>query len=245
MTTQWDCERKGHRWANDGFRLYSECHGAEEFKQKMADLFSNEHTVGFGSRVKLSWDKSLAKMSVMGASVTQGKRLHPCAVGAVGTVSVVGNPQFPPHDFFRPGRVFPLRLRHSNYTQTDDAASDIRSVAIKFLDGDEGGPLDLVMNTGAISPYWDVQGAVDFLAAMRSAPALQNFCAEHPVRHYSLIDSLRRAPNSYTDLTYYSQHVFRFMAKDGERRYVKYRLIPDVDVHETGLLDRNEQPKPW
>ncbi|XP_066285942.1 allene oxide synthase-lipoxygenase protein-like [Branchiostoma lanceolatum] len=245
MTTQWDCERKGHRWANDGFRLYSETHGAEEFKQKMADLFSNDHTVGFGSRVKLSWDKSLARMSVIGASVTQGKRLHPCAVGAVGTVSVVGNPQFPPHDFFRAGRVFPLRLRHSNYTQTDDAASDIRSVALKFLDGDEGGPLDLVMNTGAIAPYWDVQGAADFLAAMRSAAGLKNFCAEHPVRHYALIDSLRRAPNSFTDLTYYSQHVFRFMAKDGERRYVKYRLITDVDVHETGLLDRNEQPKPW
>ena len=50
---------------------------------------------------------------------------------------------------------------------------------------------------------------------------------------------------SYANLMYASKIAMAFMAKDGRRRYMKYRLLrPDLD-HESGLLSVDAQRKVW
>src|SRR6478609_5933709 len=57
---------------------------------------------------------------------------HNNGIGARGRVKIVDHPEFPPHDFFEPGRVFPCRIRLASATFLDDAMNCIRSFSIKF-----------------------------------------------------------------------------------------------------------------
>ena len=57
----------------------------------------------------------------------------------------------------------------------------------------------------------------------------------------ALVDSLRRAPQSFTSLHYYSQVVYHFMPKDKKARLMRFRLLSAEGVEETGLPDENDQ----
>lgn len=63
------------------------------------------------------------------------------------------------------------------------------------------------------------------------------------------MEALRRAPDSYAHLHYYSQLTMLYKAKDGKPRYCRYRAVPaDVDnegVEESGLLTEEEQRNVW
>lgn len=90
---------------------------------------------------------------------------HTVGTGGLGNAKIVNNPKFPAHEFFQPGRTFPVRLRHANLKFEDDAASDARSFSIKFADNDSESPLDIVMNTGEANIFWDVESLDDFVPA--------------------------------------------------------------------------------
>ena len=83
---------------------------------------------------------------------------------------------------------------------------------------------------------------------------LQPFCNNHYFyklnsSYYNLVEALRRAPDTFAHLFYYSQLTMHFKAKDGKARYCRYRAIPgDVNIKEedeSGRLTEEEQRKIW
>lgn len=59
------------------------------------------------------------------------------------------------------------------------------------------------------------------------------------------VQVFRRAPDSFTDLRYYSWMAYDFKAKDGVRRYARFRILPADGRPESGLLSEQEQKKVW
>ena len=113
----------------------------------------------------LALKHSAVKSLFFESSLRTGRRSsNTSGVAGVGTATIVAEPQFPTHEFFSPGRVYPLRLRHSNATTLDDRCLDIRGVALKFADVDEGGPLDLVFFSGEGLVFFNGPALDDFVA---------------------------------------------------------------------------------
>jgi len=64
--------------------------------------------------------------------------------------------------------------------------------------------------------------------------------------YFALVDGLRRAPTSFSDLVYHSQITYQFIPNDGQPRLVKFRLVPGRPCTQTGLLSETEdQLHPW
>jgi len=64
--------------------------------------------------------------------------------------------------------------------------------------------------------------------------------------YFALVDGLRRAPTSFSDLVYHSQIAYQFIPSDGQPRLVKFRLVPGRPCTQTGLLGETEdQLHPW
>ena len=123
------------------------------------------------------------KMLFGAISLARQKRAtHKLGVGGLGTATVVCDPQFPANEFFKPNRAFPVRLRHGNLNLDDDAGSDVRGASLKFADTDDESPLDLVMNTGSVSVFWDVK-SLDNLTISKSK-------GEEGIKDYVLMDPL-------------------------------------------------------
>lgn len=79
----------------------------------------------------------------------------------------------------------------------------------------------------------------------------------HMHSYFALIDGLRKAPKSFSSLIYHSQIAYKFIARDGKVRLVKFRLVPqecnilnsnqshDNSYVESGLLSVADQREPW
>jgi len=142
--------------------------------------------------------------------------------------------------FFVPGKVFPARIRHANATKEDDAGSNIRGLALKFADNDVESPLDILLNTGFISPLWDLPSFVSLTLSNRHVNELQKVDWA-PGVFAGKIGGNRKAPTTYAHLIYYNGHVANFHAKDGRPRYCRFRVIPFEDVQESGDLTFRDQ----
>lgn len=115
------------------------------------------------------------------ALATQHRGTNLRGVGATGTLTVLNNPLLPEHDFFAAGRVFPVRLRHSNLHSADDAGSDVRSVSLKFADSDFDSPLDLMMHTGEKAAFWSIYSFDKMITALKEGrKAFEKYCLEDP-----------------------------------------------------------------
>ena len=115
------------------------------------------------------------------ALVTRQRGTHPRGVGAAGTVTVCENPLLPEHEFFKPGRVFPLRLRHANLVRPDDAQLDVRAVSLKLADSDFDSPFDLMMHTGEEAAFWNIVSFDHMLTALSGGTkTFKAFCLEDP-----------------------------------------------------------------
>ncbi|KAK3734228.1 hypothetical protein QZH41_012948 [Actinostola sp. cb2023] len=201
---------------------------------------------GIFSKAKLKLNMNRLKAAFGLAALSKYKRATHCfGCGAVGKVQVVAHPEFPEQEFFTPGRVFPVRLRHANLRFEDDAASDFRSASLKFADSDDDTLFDVTMATGCMSIFQSTQSVWDPLKSATGIITFKEYLLLNPIYLHTNIDGIRRAPISYTDQVYYSQTPFNFKAKDGKNRYVKYRLINAEGRPETGLLTEEEQRKVW
>ena len=157
----------------------------------------------------------------------------------------------PANSFFQPGNEFTIRLRHANVVdnQKHDAAFDARGCAIKFADSSAKSPYDLLMNTGENSLFYSVETFLKFVLASTNEK-YQTFAREAPSAVKATIGTLRRAPNSYSDLHYYSQTPVQFFAEDGKERYARFRVVPygdgpgtKVQPEKSGLPDLEDQVK--
>ncbi|XP_028395809.1 allene oxide synthase-lipoxygenase protein [Dendronephthya gigantea] len=237
-------------WKNYGFEIFAEKFGKEELEKRLKD----EHTpppdspVFGGLKLKLKTEK-FKTLFTLGTTLKGFRRAtHTVGTGGIGEIKIVDDPKFPEHEFFRAGRKFPARLRHANLKYPDDAGADARSFSIKFADSDSESPMDIIMNSGEANIFWHTSSLEDFVPVKEGEEA-EKYVYKNPYYYYNLVEALRRAPDTFAHLYYYSQVTMHFKAKDGKVRYCRYRALPgDVDIKEedeSGRLTEEEQRKIW
>ncbi len=176
---------------------------------------------------------------VITLSLKRKRMSHDNGIGAIGRATIVKNQKFPAHDFFEPGQVFDLRIRHASATFLDDAMNCIRSMSIKFSKNEFKSPFDLEMNTGEISLFWSAWSFFKFAQLRKEKYGVEyiEYYKKYPEGLEGAKIALRRNPNSFHDLRYYSKTPFKFKGKDDIKRYAKYRIIPFDNIPETGIVD--------
>eukprot|EP01065_Artemidia_motanka_P018030 TRINITY_DN21401_c0_g1_i1.p1 TRINITY_DN21401_c0_g1~~TRINITY_DN21401_c0_g1_i1.p1 ORF type:complete len:1546 (+),score=131.40 TRINITY_DN21401_c0_g1_i1:69-4706(+) len=167
------------------------------------------------------------------------RHTHRVGVGAVGyfqTLSTLS--QFPVNPFFKPGKMLPVTVRHSNMSCEDDAGMDLRGLAIRFAEPGKQSPLDLMFATGPASPWWSADSLTEFAKAhMDGVPAMQAFMQKNPHSFAAYVRALKRAPQSYALLHYYTHSVYELEGEAVPRRtgsgpphtpghHVRFRIVP-------------------
>ncbi len=191
------------------------------------------------------YSKLFAWVIALGLSFPKQERMsHNNGIAGRGRLRIVDNPEFPEHEFFQPGREFPIRVRHASATFLDDAMNCIRSIAIKFADTRFESPFDLQMNTGAWSLFWSAASFIQFAWLRREAWGVEyvEYNRLYPEGLEGGQKAVRRHASSFANLHYYAKTPFLFIGKDGVKRYAKYRVIPMEDEPETGIWDN---PSDW
>ena len=191
-----------------------------------------------------------------GAAVMRGGRpTHLKGVGGAGRFVVHEDLDIPAHPFFRPGRVFRVYQRHGNVANDDDGSLDIRGAAMKFhdLEDPDAAGLDLIMNTGEVTfstarvflKYAIASGKRPWSDAPVRVKGLRRFLNSDPRIMAQYKEALRRAPDSYAGLHYYSKVVYAFKCTDGARRFARFRIRPPGDAPEHGIPTAEDLAEPW
>jgi hypothetical protein len=179
--------------------------------------------------------------------LTRTRMSHENGIVARGRIRVVDKLGIPENDFFLPGREFPCRLRHASVSLLDDAGLLVRGASLKFADADIESPLDLLMNGGTGSPFWNMYTFAQFMyARMRGGRAhLIPYFQANPRCFENVLSALRLRPDSFASLRYYTQTPFEFRARDDKPRYCKFRLLPQDRGPETGIPGEEDLQTPW
>ena len=241
-------------WRNEAIEAYHELWGEAEYEANSREqfLYPMPARSKRGER-GLRRLRRTARMMFGTRALFTGKRVtHFRGVGARGHIDIVAQPEFPEHEFFRAGRRFDCRLRHANASFADDALVQVRGCALKFTDADFDSPYDLVLNSGATSAFWSFWSFMDFAKARtwdQFTPSQwtgqKRWFRRLPYGFIGSVESLRSLPSSFADVTYYAKIAYPFQAKDGRRRYAKYRVLRPGLERESGLLTPAEQRKAW
>lgn len=143
---------------------------------------------------------------------TQGAEDHGPEDGELGGCS-----RFPNNDFFHKwrsreasdapgGNRLEIKARFANLTYEDDACMDVRGAAIKLCEPDGEPVFDMVMNTGSFSPPRNINEFARFvISKWLPRPLIRSAILGDLVAREGGVAGLRRAPASYTKLSYYSQ----------------------------------------
>jgi len=177
------------------------------------------------------------------SGVHPGRRvLHAKGVGASGTFRSSGEAAaLTTAAHLQPDVVVPVEIRFSNGSADPDAhdgARDGRGFAVKFR-LEDGSSTDIVSLS---LPVFFVRTVEDFLEFVRvrepdpetGQPDLERilgFIGEHPEAQLAAELAVGApTPASYAGVTFHSVHVFWFIDADGNRRPVRYRFEPVVEV---------------
>jgi catalase len=240
-------------WKNRGLEAFQEVFPEVNLEEACQRSFPCPMPrFGTLARAELDGMIALARAAFSYKALTVGRRgTHLSGVGARGTVHVVENPVFPEHDFFIPGRSFQARFRHANASFADDAGCVVRGASLKFADSDFDSPFDLPMNSGGTAAFFSLRSFVQFVKARKACHPdrgdwqAQKEMMRNPAVYLGTVDAVRDAPDSYTNVSYYSKVVFPFRAKDGVTRFCKFRMLrPDLQL-ESGLPDYDRQLRIW
>jgi arachidonate 5-lipoxygenase len=240
-------------WVNHGIRLYQEHFGEADYLRYSREQFGLPLPPSGpeGRKALQAISRKLAFGFAMNGLKVGRRSTHMPGVGATGVLTILANPDVPESDFFVPGRRFPVRLRHSNAAFVDDAGVVPRGCALKLTQAPTGGPLDLVVNSGIAGEiFFDARNFWDFtMARLKVTPtewsSQKEYVRKYPAAFIGAIDAHREAPSSYADLMYASKIVMEFRARDGRRRFMRYRLLrPDLE-RESGLLSEARQRNIW
>ena len=239
-------------WVNDGVAAYKDVFGVADYERfSRTDIPFPMPENNFSERYKFWKTIFNAKFMFGYKALRTGRRAtHMQGVGARGTITIVDKPEFPEHDFFTPGRVFAGRLRHANASFYDDACSQVRACSLKFADHDTVSPLDILMNTGVIQAFWHFESFMAFVSARSKCTEFswdpqRLWVHKMPGAFVGFVESARFAPASYAEMLYHSGIMYAFLAKDGRKRYAKYRLVPCGLTQESGFLSAAKQREVW
>ncbi|MDA0282292.1 MAG: hypothetical protein O3B86_02955 [Planctomycetota bacterium] len=148
------------------------------------------------------------------------------------------------NEFFSQSKEFPVQLRFSNRTQDDDASLDIRGCALRLSVG-QNSPLDMLFATGSFAPIRSLKDAWHILPIWR----WERRVTDSKTLREGLVAGLRRAPRSFTCLTYYNQLVLEWRVPRGSHYLVRFRLVPTSDAvlddAAIGLPDIEELKSLW
>lgn len=163
------------------------------------------------------------------ATKRQGRATHTYGIAARGSLCAVIPQGFPESDFFSPGKVYPIILRHSRPggLANDDRVRDGAATSIKFFEpgsiASGLGMHDIMMNTGRVL---FVNSARAFLT-MVSTPNDQR--VEKLLKPGILIDEILsegyRDSGSFTDYYYHSQICFEYTDVKHITQYLRFRMI--------------------
>jgi hypothetical protein len=148
------------------------------------------------------------------------------------------------NEFFSQKKEFPVQLRFSNRTQADDTSLDIRGCGIR-LSINEDSPLDMLFATGSFAPIRSLKDAWHILPVGKFEERIAN----SKTLREGLVAGLRRAPKSFTCLTYYNQLVLEWRVPDGNHYLVRFRLLPTSDHavsdQDKGVTDFEDLKSLW
>ena len=171
---------------------------------------------------------------------------HNSGVAGRGTLRIVDHPEFPAHEFFQPGREFVVRVRQAAVGWYDDAMLVVRSLTVKFADTNYKSPFDLEMNNGRITFFWNADSFMKFVS-VRDAEDGNDYLKYYQRYERGVLGArsgLRRLPDSFANLYYYSQTPYIWQGVDGVRYYVKFRGIPHHRGPESGIPDPRDISTP-
>ncbi len=240
-------------WVNEARRAYDEAFGPGAWDRESVHAYPRPTPRASAlRRLRLRALLGSLRAAFAFKAFQHGRRgTHLPGVAARGELTITTSPQFPAHPFFRPGRVFPCRLRHANASFIDDAGSVVRGAALKFADERFESPFDLPMNTGALAAFWNLESFWSFVVArLRCDPARGDWAAQremmrNPAALIGTVDSVRDAPASYADLVYHSKIAQPFRGRDGALRLCRFRLLRGDLTRESGLPSPARQREIW
>jgi hypothetical protein len=166
----------------------------------------------------------------MAIQVVQKKKRasHLFGVGAMGSLKVTipdpSDPHFPQNDFFHALRekTCSVTMRFANLTHEDDASLDVRGAALRIGDEDDPECFDLVFNTGSFAPPRNVLEFTTFVISKWAPPSVaRRAIRRNPIFFEGGVAGLRRAPESYAKLFYYSQIVRIWVGVRGPTKVLK------------------------
>jgi len=225
----------GPSWENRWVECYKSAFGDEMFDKATNSEFPIPMPPPDALGLLLMQMK-IALMFIFGTLMQRRRPTHPVGVGAIGQFTVLENSKVPKNSFFTKGKAMPIVLRHSNAVgvkltnsdQCDDATLEIRGCALKFSNAEDESPFDLHLNTGELAGFFNLESFLPFVLQMATFNdvAYKEWGVRFPTGIKAGIGGVRRAPDSYCDLHYYSQTCREFHALDGKKRYCKFRLVP-------------------
>ena len=109
------------------------------------------------------------KLQMTKSALSNARPTHTSGIAASGFATVCDkiNEYIPVNKFFIPGRSFPIRMRHSNCygKYNHDGGLEPRGCAIKFSDSVSYSPLDLVLHTGELMGFFNLDTYREFSSA--------------------------------------------------------------------------------
>jgi catalase len=144
----------------------------------------------------------------------------------------------------------PIVIRFSNGSanfHADDRVRGVRGMAVKFLDGDgDGSLMDLVAANFRVFPSRNPEGFIDLVEALSkssteggladrakgklaAAGKFATVLAQHPESRAALKPFIsQQATASFATTRYDGLHAFALVDESGERRFFRYRLVPQL-----------------
>ena len=222
-------------WKNNWERYYIAKYGENILSEASASQFPIPMPPPDEADLKKQQGKA-AFTFMLAATAFARRPTHPAGVGAYGMFEVLENKNIPPTSFFIPGKIFHLRCRHSNGVGVrtpdkkhfDDAALEVRSLSIKLAKGRDDSPFDLNLNTGEFAGFFNLPSFREFvyMSTMNDQKLFDEFAVKYPSCLMAEVEGFRRAPETYAQMTYYSQTCRSFNSLDGKKRYCKFRAVP-------------------
>jgi arachidonate 5-lipoxygenase len=191
--------------------------------------FSEE--VGEGPNGWTFIDLLMGPLFLIRTLLSKRRATHARGVAAQGTLRVALEPDGHrlDHDFFRLGAELNVQVRFSNERSADDAGVDARGAALR-LSAPDRSPFDLLLSTGSFCAAENIAEYGLIATATGLGKGGRRWLAKNRKFLEGGIAALRRAPESYTKLWYYSQSVRFWVTTDNKRFLVRYRLIPKADA---------------
>ncbi|MGH8309222.1 MAG: catalase [Steroidobacteraceae bacterium] len=173
----------------------------------------------------------------------RARSTHTRGIAARGTAEITAGAEIPANAFFKHGKRLDAVVRFANAEWEDDASLDLRGIGVRLGSGAHS--LDFAMNTGARTAFWDTRSLIRHtIAHVRGTAAAKERWLRNSEARDAQLSTLVRAPNSFAELTYHSQMVFRFVGIDGIERACRYRMKP-IGVSGTHSLSEADRREPW